>query len=124
MLLDSHVLLWLLDDSPLLGAQARAAIAGAAQVHFSAASVWELRIKEALGKVSLPDALTERLTASGLRELPVTAAHADALSRVSTPHRDPFDRLLLAQVTVERLRLCTADQLLLGSATAALDARL
>lgn len=123
MLLDSQVLLWLLDDSPRLGPAARAAIRQAHRVHFSAASVWELRVKEALGKVGLPVDLSQRLAAAGLSELPVVVAHADALHEVVTPHRDPFDRLLVAQAMVERLRFCTADAALLGSVAGALDAR-
>lgn len=125
MLLDSHVLLWLLTDSPRLGKRARGALTAAPECHYSAASIWELRIKERLGKVSLPERLTAMLGESGLAELPVSGEHADAVNRVMTDHRDPFDRLLLAQAMVEGLSLCTADARLLQSdQVRLLDARI
>lgn len=123
MLLDTHVVLWLLEDSPRFGSQAREAITRAPRVYFSAASLWELRIKEALGKVTVPRQLSQRLLSSGLAELPVTSAHTEALATVTTPHRDPFDRMLLAQGHAEGLRLVTADAVLLGLDHPVLDAR-
>jgi PIN domain nuclease of toxin-antitoxin system len=114
-LLDSHVLLWLLASPEEIGHSARRALDAAAEVRFSAASVWELAIKAELGKVSLPDGLAASAVAAGLRELPVTAAHAEATARVSLPHRDPFDRVLVAQAASERLTLLTADRVLLSA---------
>jgi hypothetical protein len=114
ILLDTHVLVWLLVDSPRLGAEARTLIQTRGAVRYSAASIWELEIKRGLGKITLPDAYLHAVTASGAQELPVTAEHAAHISSVQLPHRDPFDRLLLAQADVERLQFLTADQVLLG----------
>lgn len=113
-LLDSHVLLWLLAAPDRIGAVTRKALDAAAEVSFSAASVWELQIKAELGKVTLPDGLAASALAAGLRELSVTASHAEAAARVALPHRDPFDRMLCAQAAAERLTLLTADRVLLG----------
>ena len=114
LLLDSQALLWLLDDNPRLGRQARQAITSAQGVHVSAATVWELTIKTMLGKLSVPADLSKRLTAQGLVLLSITAEHAEALRDFPelTGH-DPFDRLLVAQASRTRLRLLTADQVLL-----------
>ena len=114
-LLDSHVLLWLLSAPERLGTRCRADLESAAQVRFSSASIWELRIKADLGKVTVPDGLATAAVAAGLRELPVTSAHVDASAGFSLPHRDPFDRLLLGQADHERLALLTADRTLLGA---------
>ncbi len=126
MLLDTHVLLWLLTDDPSLGAGARSAVAGAGAVHVSAASVWEIAIKAGLGKLEVPDDLLQRVQASGLSTLAVTQAHTWATRSVpGLPHRDPFDRLLVAQAQVERLTLLTADRVLLAAdlPVTVLDAR-
>lgn len=115
MLLDTHVLLWLLTASPRLGATATDAVRAAPQVYVSAVSVVEIRIKQMLGRLVVPDDFSARLDAQGLRELPLGATHADGLSAYPalTPH-DPFDRLLVAQAAIERLSLLTADTRLLG----------
>ncbi len=115
LLLDSQALLWLLDDNPRLGRQARQAITSAQGVHVSAATVWELTIKTMLGKLSVPADLSKRLTAQGLVLLSITAEHAEALRDFPELTRhDPFDRLLVAQASRAGLRLLTADQVLLG----------
>ena len=111
LLLDSQALLWLLDDNPRLGRQARQAITSAQGVHVSAATVWELTIKTMLGKLSVPADLSKRLTAQGLVLLSITAEHAEALRDFPELTRhDPFDRLLVAQASRTGLRLLTADQ--------------
>jgi PIN domain nuclease of toxin-antitoxin system len=114
LLLDSQALLWLLDDNPRLGLQARQAITSAQGVHVSAATLWELTIKTMLGKLSVPADLSKRLTAQGLVLLSITAEHAEALRDFPelTGH-DPFDRLLVAQASRTGLQLLTADQVLL-----------
>ena len=115
LLLDSQALLWLLDDSPRLGPQARQAITSAQGVHVSAATVWELTIKTKLGKLSVPADLSKRLTAQGLVLLSITGEHAEAIRDFPELVRhDPFDRLLVAQASRAGLRLLSADQLLLG----------
>jgi PIN domain nuclease of toxin-antitoxin system len=115
LLLDSRALLWLLDDNPRLGPQARQAITSAQGVHVSAATVWELTINSMLGELSVPADLSNRLTAQGLVLLSITAEHAEALRDFPELARhDPFDRLLVAQASRTGLRLLTADQVLLG----------
>lgn len=114
LLLDSQVLLWLLDDNPRLGTQARQVIATAQGVHVSAATVWELTIKTMLGKLSVPVDLTKRLPEQGLELLSITAEHAQAIRAFPELVRhDPFDRLIVAQASCTGLRLLTADQVLL-----------
>lgn len=114
LLLDSQVLLWLLDDSPRLGRGARARIATADGVHVSAATVWELTIKAMLGKLSVPAGLSTRLIEQGLVPLNITPEHAEAIRDYPELTRhDPFDRLLVAQADRAGLRLLTADRVLL-----------
>lgn len=123
VLLDSHVVLWVLDDSPRLGPDTRALLAQA--VGFvSAASLWELQIKAGLGRLELPLEHPELLTDSRLTELPITWRHAARLAEADVlTHRDPFDRLLYVQAIVEDMLLVTADRHLLASPRAVRDAR-
>ncbi|MCA0297274.1 MAG: type II toxin-antitoxin system VapC family toxin [Actinobacteria bacterium] len=114
LLLDTQALLWLLGDSRRMGGRARALIASADGVHYSAASVWEIQIKSALGKLRLDGDLGSSLRSSRLQELPVTAAHALAIPTVTLPHGDPFDRMLLTQANEAGLTFLTADAILLG----------
>jgi PIN domain nuclease of toxin-antitoxin system len=109
-LLDSHILLWMLTDDERLKAPIRATLVQAApQVFVSAASVWELSIKHALGKLPMPDDLVQATLASGLQPLPITLAHALAAGALPPHHRDPFDRMLVAQAQLEGLTLVTHD---------------
>lgn len=115
LLLDSQTLVWLLDDNPRLGPEARRTISSARGVHVSAATVWELAIKTMLGKLSVPTALSEVLTAQGLLLLNITAEDVEAIRGYPELTRhDPFDRLLLAQADRAGLQLLTADRVLLG----------
>lgn len=123
LLLDTHVLLWLLEDNPKLGTEARDLIAQSPAVFVSAASTWELSIKAAIGKLALPDALDDAIGRSGLQDLPVTRRHTLASDITALPHKDPFDAILLAQATVEGLALLTADAKLLAAVAVAVDAR-
>lgn len=109
MLLDSHALLWFLaGDSRRIGEQLRAEIeAGPATV--SVVSLWEIAIKVDLGKLEAPDDLPEQVVASGFELLAVEIEHAWAVRGLPSHHRDPFDRLLIAQAKVERLPMVTAD---------------
>jgi PIN domain nuclease of toxin-antitoxin system len=114
LLLDSQALLWVLDDNPRLGPQARKAITSAQGVHVSAVTVWELTIKSMLGKLTVPADLSKRLTGQGLELLSVTAEHAEAIRDFPELARhDPFDRLIVAQAARTGLRLLTADHILL-----------
>jgi PIN domain nuclease of toxin-antitoxin system len=113
LLLDTHVFLWAVAGSPLLTPAARRLIEAADEVHVSAVSIWEVAIKARLGKVNAdPDELAAAIEPSGFVELPVTAAHAAGVARLADHHRDPFDRLLVAQAMAEPLRLLTADKVL------------
>ncbi len=110
LLLDTHALLWWLADEGL-AADARAAIAaGDNQVLLSAASAWEIAIKRALGRLSAPEDLLDQLAASGFDHLPIALRHALAVSDLPAHHRDPFDRMLIAQAMVEGLTVVTRDR--------------
>lgn len=110
LLLDTHALLWWLADEGL-AADARAAIAaGDNQVLVSAASAWEIAIKRALGRLSAPEDLLDQLAASGFDHLPIALRHALAVSDLPAHHRDPFDRMLIAQAMVEGLTVVTRDR--------------
>ncbi|MEI6972634.1 MAG: type II toxin-antitoxin system VapC family toxin [bacterium] len=110
LLLDTHVLLWWLADDPTLGEEARSAIGDADNLTFvSAASVWEIVIKKSLGKLELPTSFAEVLAREGFQSLNVTAEHALRLESLPHHHRDPFDRMLVAQCQVEELTLVTKD---------------
>jgi PIN domain nuclease of toxin-antitoxin system len=110
LLVDTHALLWWLADDPGLSAAAREALAEPANdVLVSAASVWEIAIKRALGKLGAPDDLPSHIEAAGFGWLPVTAEHAWQVRGLAAHHRDPFDRLLVAQSLVEQLPIVSAD---------------
>jgi len=110
LLLDTHLLLWWLEDSPLLSGRARRLIEAPENTVFvSAASIWEVRIKQGLGKLALPGAFDRVLLESSFELLAVTVAHANAIRELPAVHRDPFDRMLVAQATVEKLLLITSD---------------
>lgn len=112
-LLDTNAFLWLMLGGPRLGPQSRALIEAAAEVHFSAASIWELELKRLAGQLARAEPFAP-VAGTGLVELPVTAQHARALASVDVPHKDPFDRLLLAQAVIEGLTLITSDRALLA----------
>lgn len=110
LLLDTHVLLWWLADDPKLVQPARQAVADTDNiVHVSAVSLWETAIKQGIGKLDLPDGFEDAVAAQGFRELPVKWAHARQSRLLPWLHRDPFDRMLVAQAQVEQLTLVTAD---------------
>jgi PIN domain nuclease of toxin-antitoxin system len=114
LLLDSQVVLWVLDDSPRLGPAARNAITLAEGVYVSAATVWELTIKTMLGKLSVPPGLSSLLVEQGFVPLSLTVEHAEGIRDFPELLRhDPFDRLLVAQAERAGLRLLTADAVLL-----------
>lgn len=113
LLLDTQVYLWVLANSARLSPTARTLIESADVVYVSAVSVWEACIKIGLGKLDAsPAALVQGIEASGFLELPLTAAHAQGVAELPPIHRDPFDRLLVAQALAMTLRLLTADQTL------------
>jgi PIN domain nuclease of toxin-antitoxin system len=110
LLLDTHVLLWWLDDHPTLSKKAKAAIAdGKNLVFVSAATIWEIRIKQTLGKLEIPRNFQRVLDNQLFEMLDITVEHAHTVGDLPTHHRDPFDRMLVAQAKVEGLTLVTRD---------------
>ena len=113
LLLDTHVALWAITDSPRLSGRARDLIlAPRSTVWISAATVWEISIKHGLGRGDMPVSGEEALgyfRQAGYRLLPIEPEHAAAVEALPTHHADPFDRLLVAQALVEPLRLLTHD---------------
>jgi PIN domain nuclease of toxin-antitoxin system len=108
LLLDTHVLIWW-DEGRRLAAEARRAIADADSVYVSAASAWEVAIKIGLGRLRPIRTVEQAVDESGFLELPVTFRHAERVGKLPPHHRDPFDRLLIAQADVEELTLVTRD---------------
>ncbi|GID26700.1 type II toxin-antitoxin system VapC family toxin [Paractinoplanes brasiliensis] len=108
LLLDTHIVLWWLTDDPTLAADLKDRLDHEPDVYVSAATIWEVAIKQALGKLK-PDDLAERIRDSGFRHLDITAAHSIAAGRLPLLHRDPFDRMLIAQAKSEGLTLVTRD---------------
>jgi len=109
VLLDTHLLLWALGSPSKLPAAARRLIDDA-NVYVSAASIWEVSIKAALGKLSAdPREVLAAIEPAGFLELPVTGTHAARVVALPAIHRDPFDRLLIAQALTEPMHLLTND---------------
>lgn len=110
LILDTNALLWLMAGNPRLNSKARALIDSASEVFVSSASIWEISIKHRNGKIEEdPEEIVERIEEAGLHELPVLMRHAVAAGKLPLLHRDPFDRLLVAQAITEPMRLLTAD---------------
>jgi PIN domain nuclease of toxin-antitoxin system len=115
LLLDTHVFLWWVDDVPELKAAAKRAIANIEnECYLSAASCWEMAIKASLGKLRLTKPVerfvTDHLTANGFKLIDVELRHAAKVEKLPFHHRDPFDRLLIAQAIVEKLTIVSADK--------------
>ena len=111
LLVDTHLLLWWLDDSPSLSRQARDLISDPQNTVFiSAVSLWEIWLKLSLGKLRLPLNFEDRLAMEAFESLPLTGRQARQVALLPWHHRDPFDRMLIAQAQTERLILLTADE--------------
>jgi PIN domain nuclease of toxin-antitoxin system len=108
LLLDTHVLIWW-DEGRTLRVEARRAIAEAEAVYVSAVSAWEIAIKVGLGRLRPTRTVAHAAGDSGFLELPVTFRHAEHVAALPDHHRDPFDRLLIAQAELEGLTLVTRD---------------
>ena len=110
LLLDTHVLLWWLDDNPTLLINAKEIIADGGNIVFvSAATIWEIRIKQTLGKLEIPDNFRDVLEQQAFEILPITADHAHFIGELPAHHRDPFNRMLIAQALFEGFALVTRD---------------
>lgn len=114
LLLDTHLLLWAASEPKRLSARARTLLLDPANhLVFSAASLWEISIKNGLDRADFnvdPRRLWRMLLVSGYRELPVTSEHTVAVNELPSLHKDPFDRILVAQARVEGLMLLTVDK--------------
>lgn len=112
VLVDTHVLLWWMEDrrERLSQRAIEAMTPPDASVVVSAATIWEIAIKCALGKLSVPTNLLANLERARVELLPITARHADRVATLPDHHRDPFDRLLVAQADLESIPLVSADE--------------
>ena len=114
LLIDTHLILWAAGDPDRLSDEARQLMLDSAnELYYSAASLWEITIKRTLGRSDFqidPRRLWRMLPVNGYRELPITGEHAIAVDTLPLLHKDPYDRLLLAQARIEGLTLLTVDQ--------------
>jgi PIN domain nuclease of toxin-antitoxin system len=111
LLLDTHAILWWRGGDRRLGARAQETIANPdVPLFFSAVSIWEMAIKRAQGKLNIPDNLLDTMEQRGFTELPVSARHGLIAGALPPHHRDPFDRMLVAQAQSEGLTLVTDDE--------------
>ena len=110
LLLDTHAFLWWRGDDPRLGEVEREAIRdGQNDVFLSSASIWEIAIKHSLGRLQIPEPASAAAVRLGFEPLPISFAHAEATALLPPVHRDPFDRMLVAQARTEGLTLVTHD---------------
>ena len=110
LLLDTHAALWLLSGDERLGEDAKRQLTDDTNlVLLSAAVVWEVAIKRALGKLTVPDEYLSLLLDAGVQPLPVNVEHAAAVEQLPPHHRDPFDRMLVSQARVEGAALVSGD---------------
>lgn len=109
LLLDTHVVLWWLTDAPQLADDMKQRLDHEPAVYLSPATVWEIAIKQSIGKLTDVHDLPEIVKGAGFRHLPITADHAVVAGRLPLLHRDPFDRMLIAQARCESLTLVTRD---------------
>ncbi len=113
LLLDTHAALWWLSDDDRLGAVCAELLGDASSdVLLSAAVVWEVAIKRSLGKLRAPQGFASTLIGAGANALPVAVSHAEAVGLLEWHHRDPFDRMLVAQAEVEQAILISDDHAL------------
>jgi PIN domain nuclease of toxin-antitoxin system len=110
LLLDTHIFLWIADDSSRLNSKARELVDSASEVFVSSATIWEVAVKARIGKMIVdPDELLLEIDKCGFQELLVSGRHAVGVARLPLIHNDPFDRLLVAQGISEKMHLLTAD---------------
>lgn len=111
LLLDTHIFLWCIKEDRKLSKSMKSIITNAEEVYVSSASIWEISIKISLKKLEgAINEIVEAIIGSGFLELPITASHAAKVSLLPNVHRDPFDRILLAQAITEPLIFLTADE--------------
>jgi len=109
VLVDSHVALWWLEDNNRLGKKCKSTLLDS-QLYFSVITPWELGIKKALGKLDYPDGIVQALKNSGFQILEIRDTHAELAPTLELHHKDPFDRMMIAQAKIEGLKIATADK--------------
>jgi PIN domain nuclease of toxin-antitoxin system len=113
LLLDTHTFLWFIEDSPKLSAEAKGLLESEADLLLSIASIWEMAIKINIGKLSLPppfdEFISDQLSRNTIELFPIRLAHLGLLSTLPFHHRDPFDRLLIAQAITEQYPIVSID---------------
>ena len=125
LLLDTHAFLWWLSDDPALGVEARQMMSEPRnQVLVSAASIWEISIKQAKGMLEAPEDLEALVEDEGFTKLPISLFHGQQAGKLPEIHRDPFDRMLIAQAQAEGLELVTADGIIPQYGVRVVSARL
>ena len=111
ILLDTHILLWWLDDAVKLSSKSRSLISDTNHIAFvSAATIWEISIKCAIGKLSVPGDMKQALQANGFEVISITFEHAERAGKLPRHHDDPFDRMLIAQSEIENFTLLSHDK--------------
>ena len=111
LLLDTHILIWVLEDNPMLSEKTRKTIINGKNIVFvSSATVWEMSIKQAMGKLAIPNNLIEEIELLRFTQLEITFDHAKLAGQLPEIHKDPFDRMLIAQAKLEDLTLVTKDR--------------
>ena len=110
LLLDTHAVVWFLEGSDKLRSQARTAIESAERVYVSSATIWEMAVKVSRGRLEAPSDFPDRLLDLGMLQLALEWEHARVAGGLPLHHRDPFDRILVAQAIVERLTIVTRDE--------------
>ena len=108
-LADTHIVLWSWHTPDRLSRAQKAVLDGPDEVIVSIASIWEISIKSSIGKLTTRSCVAEDLIATGFQILPITARHAEAVRALPLIHKDPFDRMLIAQARHEGLTILTAD---------------
>ncbi len=113
LILDTHIILWWLDNSEKLPKKYFSVISDSDNICFiSSATIWEISIKSGLGKLEIPDNFTDILQQEGFSELPVSWEHAAMVRNLPFHHKDPFDRLIIAQTIIEDYILLTVDKII------------
>jgi PIN domain nuclease of toxin-antitoxin system len=115
LLLDTHTFLWFVNDSPRLSVTAKGLIESDVDLWVSVASLWEIAIKVSVGKLTMPRPIDEfipqQIAANDIEILPIEFSHIAAISTLPFHHRDPFDRLLIAQSMIENVAIVSADSI-------------
>lgn len=116
LLLDTHTFLWFIDDNPRLSARAKALLESDADLLLSVASLWEISVKVSIGKLNLSQPfdvfMPQQLAANAIEILPISLVHLGVVTTLPFHHRDPFDRLLIAQAMIEQLPIVSIDAVL------------